>query len=142
MSIENQSQGTPEEIEEAKKHLTQKQEVLSGRREELFNKLSEEEKELENKCRLFLAFQTGPGDVIEGTIDGIEVCLSDGGYENYKNTINKKSCSNAQANEIFHKYKNIAEFQTRGFGTELNEKEVEEMEKTEINKLVEKLLSI
>jgi hypothetical protein len=142
MSIENPSQGLPEEIEEAEKRLNFKEKILSHKRSNFFERISKEDRKLIDQCNL-LVFESDNNLIIKGTIKdhNIHIIYNESLLPKIFCRIDDSEVSNEQAKRLFDKYFDIAVFQTRGSETELSKKQEGELDKEIGDNLAEKLLN-
>ncbi len=103
-------QPSRDEISRAEGMMNQKQEKMSGERDEHFDQI--ENPELIKECHLRL-FQSGNFDIIKGSIKGHGVELRRmGGNGPCSGEIEGSSLSEVDAKKLYEKYLGVAELQT------------------------------
>ncbi|OGI71375.1 hypothetical protein A3B84_00765 [Candidatus Nomurabacteria bacterium RIFCSPHIGHO2_02_FULL_35_13] len=146
MSIENPSQGTPEEIKKVEKNLDLEDKKLSYAREILFYALSNSEKELAKKCSLEFINGDTPNttlgslpSTIRGNIDGHKVDFT-WSRDSTQGTIDGTPIDEKQTEQLFLKYRTIARYQTYGSKDKLEDWQEGGVEKKLADDLAKELL--
>ena len=144
---QRESQGTPEEIEQAEEQLSSPEAKLSDNKSRRYlSVLSIEERKLIHECDLSLS---SDGRGFSGTIRGDEVFVHfvhieplNDGEPGFSGKLNGGELTPVEAELLYHKWFYVAEFQhITSRGLTLEEKRESDLEKETVRDSVRKLLA-